>query len=88
MILQWCRSLLKLFDVTVAVGLPVWGNKGVGENPHPTRALVLWAVGHGGLPHALYGARVGVWLWEATEPQSSGVEREQFRVSGPQGGQK
>ena len=35
-----------------------------------------------------YAAWVGAWLWEVTEPLSSGVERKQFGVSGPYGGQR
>ena len=33
-------------------------------------------------------AWVGIWLWEATDPQSTGVEREQYRFSALHGGQR
>jgi hypothetical protein len=39
---------------------------------------MLWIGRLGELPHVLLLARVGVWLWKATETQSEGVEREQF----------
>jgi hypothetical protein len=29
--------------------------------------------------------RLSIWLWEATEPQSVGVEREQSGIPGPHG---
>ena len=38
----------------------VWEKEGVGENPHPARVPVLWAGSHEGLPHAVYGAWVGI----------------------------
>jgi hypothetical protein len=60
----------------------VGGIKVVGENFGCTRAPVLWAGRHKVLLHALYAARVGIWLWEAMELQSTGIEREQSRVSG------
>ena len=47
------------------------GNKGVGENTHPTRVLVLWEGGHGGLPRTLHAA-LGGHLTVGT-PQSAGV---------------
>jgi hypothetical protein len=59
------------------------GNKGVGENLGPVRALKLWAGRHGRLPCALHTILVVSWLWEAMEPQSVEVERKQFKVSGP-----
>ena len=44
--------------------------KGVGENPHPARVLVLWVKTD---CHMLSKCTwVGVWLWEALEPQISG----------------
>ena len=39
--------------------------KGMGENLRPTRVSVLWA----GRLYRTARPWVGVWLWEATEPQ-------------------
>ena len=48
------------------------GKEGVGENPRPTRVLVLWAGGHGRLQYAFHATRLDVWLWEATDPARGG----------------
>ena len=64
--------------------------KGMGENPQPARAPVLW--GGGQLQRtvrALHAAPgMDIWLWEATDPSQRGVDREQSEVSGPHGGQR
>jgi hypothetical protein len=55
--------------IIYSVGRRVWGNKGGGRDDlHSTRAP---RQADGRLLCALHTAHVGVWLWEATEPQSA-----------------
>jgi hypothetical protein len=51
--------------------------RGVGEDPHPARVLMLWA---GGLLSTL--PWVGVWLCEATDPTLRVVDKGQPQVPG------
>ena len=65
------------------VGPRMWGNKGDGrDDPRPARAPGFWAGRLRGLLHTLHAAWVDIWLWEAMEPQFTGVEREQSEVPG------
>ena len=44
----------------------------MGENPHHARVPGLWGGRFRELLCTLHAPWVGVWLWEATEPQSAG----------------
>jgi hypothetical protein len=57
------------------------------DDPSPARAPWLWAGKCWGLLLNLHHTQVGVWLGEATEPQSIEIKREQSRVPGSHRGQ-
>jgi hypothetical protein len=72
--------MTRLITVSCQSGLlGVWGHgfvgkRGVGENLHPTRVLVLWALMWEDCSKLSMLPWVGVWLCEATDPTQQVVD--------------
>jgi hypothetical protein len=65
------------------VGQWAWGNKRSGRKPESARVPGLWAGRHRGLLHAFHIALGGCLPLESYGPSPQGVDKGQYKVSGP-----